>query len=356
MSTAQSYFVLSCSLYQINYTRRELLRLLLEDSHHVNIITLAVVYRHGNTPVISPKVTYKLYKNLVHLYLRTFLSIVRQGRVSSTIISFSPLMNIYGFFMSFLGFKHIAIVSGLGRFGYNPLRLVYQLLLSIGSQSKLVLMNQHDLSFVLSVNQSIRYQYIPSEGIQNSLYHHVNLTQKLNKPTILFMARLLRSKGVFSFLELLRVSQEYEFNFIILGEGSPKFEKYFEKLDSHHENITYHKRLSEQEKYCLLNQCTHFFYQSFYFEGAPLTLLEAQIFNLVPIFLVSRIGSSLLYESDSDRNLSIDDPCAIIRYILETLPKSRDLSRHQQLYSVISREHDRYRISSQIASFISGYD
>lgn len=217
-------------------------------------------------------------------------------------------------------------------------------------------MNQHDLNFVLSANQSFRHQVIPSEGIQNSLSRHVNISHKLSKPTILFMARLLRSKGVLSFLELLRATQEFEFNFVILGEGSPRFERVFENLDALHDNITYHKRLSEEEKYYLLNQCTHFFYQSSYFEGAPLTLLETQIFNLVPIYLTSRIGSTLLYETDSDQNLSIEDPSSIISYILKTLPKSYDASRQQLLSHLISREHNRHQISSQIATFISVND
>lgn len=353
MSVRQSYFVLSCSLYQVNYTRRKLLLSLIEDCRQLNIIILAVVYKHGDTPIISEKVYYIIYQNVVILYLKTFFSIVKQGKSCSTIITFSPIMNIFGFIMSFVGYKHVAVISGLGRFGFFPLRFLFKALVLIGSKSRFVLMNQHDLDFVRSVNKSICYQLILSEGINSSLFHQVNCAQKSPKPKILFIARLLRSKGILSFLEFFRATHEFDFDFIILGEGSPSIEKYLEKLQCFHENLTYYKRVSEEQKYSLLNQSTHFYYQSHYYEGAPLTLLEAQVFNLVPIYLDSRIGSSLLYEQESDHHLSILEPHTIVSYILRTMPKSFDKVRQKRLSDLIFYDHDRILISSQIASFIS---
>ena len=107
-----------------------------------------------------------------------------------------------------------------------------------------------------------------------------------NKPlNLLFMGRIVRSKGIEYIYEacVLLQKREIKFNLFLAGKGTEQ-DLYISKFSSLlKENFIFKGVVSGKEKNSLMQKCDIFLLPSVSGEGLPIALIESMSFGLVPI-------------------------------------------------------------------------
>lgn len=107
--------------------------------------------------------------------------------------------------------------------------------------------------------------------------------KKTNTIKILFLARLIREKGVFETVDAFREIQKKYFNIqlVIAGDGNDLDElKSYVKGDN---NIIVTGRVEGQKKIKIFKDCSIYCFPTFYGEGLPISILEAMAFGMAVI-------------------------------------------------------------------------
>lgn len=118
--------------------------------------------------------------------------------------------------------------------------------------------------------------------------------KKNNFPSAVFVARLVKMKGIEAALEAAEIIKKElpDFKLFIIGKGTPEYEKYLSdsvRDKDLEENVQFLGYVSEQKKFEIMAQC-HFLIHPSYKEGFGLTVLES---GLMKTPAIVRKGSSL---------------------------------------------------------------
>ena len=150
---------------------------------------------------------------------------------------------------------------------------------------------------------------------------------KKHSLSILYLGRIEKNKGIDYILEAAKKIKSENIPFMLhfagkeenLGEYIPLFQK---ELG---DNFTYHGIVYGKEKTELLKECDIFILPSFY-EGLPMSLLEAMSFGLIPI--VTPVGSipTVVQNQENGIYIKVKDYDSIINAI-KILNTNNDLNK-----------------------------
>lgn len=140
--------------------------------------------------------------------------------------------NIYGAFAArMLGIPVVSNISGLGtvfldnRFSSKIARLLYRL--ALRSPQKVFYQNSHDRALFIEAKlvKRDKAELLPGSGIDTEKFKPMEVSRKSDKVSFLFIARLLKDKGIVEYVEAARtLAKEGNVKCYILGafyEGNP---------------------------------------------------------------------------------------------------------------------------------------
>lgn len=224
-------------------------------------------------------------KSIWHIVISFFkLIMIFFSNKPSHVISFAPKANLFcNLLQKFFGFKHCAVVTGLGElFGIlNSSKSFANTITNViyPKGSFWITMNNAD-SAILGHRRGVFKEIhdIPGEGYYLK-FTEMNFLNRQRIFDVIYVGRIIESKGVFEFLEAIKILQNRGtfLNIAIMGsiDLSPilfdKFSLYVKEL-----TIKYYGYLSEKEKNEILLNSKVLVLPSKYGEGLPFILLEAQ--------------------------------------------------------------------------------
>ena len=117
------YIFLSSSQYQIENTRRLVVERLQKNkgSRIYAFFPSRGDYVKQNKFSINNIIAIG-YRSYFDLFIKIFRLIREDKKKLKTVISYSPIMNIFGFIFSHFINKHICVISGFGRFNHKYLK------------------------------------------------------------------------------------------------------------------------------------------------------------------------------------------------------------------------------------------
>jgi len=170
----------------------------------------------GTNPIEDAKLLWHLYR----LYKRLNLD---------AILHYTIKPNIYGTMAAgLLGIPVISNISGLGTvFLDNSLsskvaRLLYKVALKI--PQKVFYQNSHDRALFIDSKlvEESKTDLLPGSGMDTQKFKPMQVVKKSKKMSFLFVARLLRDKGLVEYVEAARILQkEHDIKCYILGAYYP---------------------------------------------------------------------------------------------------------------------------------------
>jgi len=177
------------------------------------------VDRKGMNPVRDIFYMYSLYK-------------VYKNIKPDLVIHYTIKPNIYGSLVaSMLKMKSFAVVSGLGSslMQDNLLSKIIKFLYKVAlrGSSKVLFLNQDDMDIFLTTKiiQQEKALLLPGEGVD---INHYKLCEKVkiseNKITFLMIARLLKDKGIYEYIEAIKKIKNDKVEFLLAGvldKGNP---------------------------------------------------------------------------------------------------------------------------------------
>ncbi len=352
------YIFLSSSQYQIENTRRLVVERLQKNkgSRIYAFFPSRGDYVKQNKFSINNIIAIG-YRSYFDLFIKIFRLIREDKKKLKTLISYSPIMNIFGFIFSHFFNKHICVISGFGRFNHKYLKPFYFILmyLSCDKNLSIITMNLFDLAYIKSKKlKSIRQYHIESEGliIDRKIISKVVEPRKIK---IIFLSRLIVSKGLDTFLDLVNYSKSVSpsIEFTIIGNGSDSVIKKISNLSKKLPNLNFFTKLDEKEKVRILIEASHIFCLTRYSEGAPMNLLEGQIYGCIPLVYENSISSEctapvFLKFLINDKSTIEEIHNTIISSYMEW-----SCSNYKKAFSYLKDNHDRLLISDKIASIIS---
>jgi glycosyltransferase involved in cell wall biosynthesis len=225
-------------------------------------------------------------RNLIY----TFFALIRlyyifKNTRPTHVISYSPKANLFCNILSkYFKYKHVAVVTGLGEivFGRSIAKnIINSILLSLSypKNSTWVTMNEGD-QLCLGKNRNIfkKIYDLPGEGytLKFKQNDYLNRSRKID---VIFLGRLIESKGIFLFLNSLLYLKEnnHTINAAIIGKvdmdkkSTNKFHSIINQLD-----IKYYGYVEEEKKNKLLLDSKILVFPTTYGEGLPFVILEAQ--------------------------------------------------------------------------------
>ncbi len=175
--------------------------------------------------------------------------------------------------------------------------------------------------------------YVVTTKVDNELLDGFDYSKKvfLNR-RFLFVARLIRQKGVFEAIEAFRIIQKAipDVTFNIVGDGSDREE--VEKFinDNHVANVSFKGELYGSQLTKAYSEADYYFLLS-YSEGLPSSLLEAMSFGLVPI--VRNVGGIPEVFKDGEMGIMSEslDPEYYAQRIMEVMANpqiAREISQN----------------------------
>lgn len=94
------------------------------------------------------------------------------------------------------------------------------------------------------------------------------------KRIVLFVARLIKEKGVFELLEAARLLKKNNYAFVLLGDG-PLYDAISKFIDKHNLSGQVFLLGWRNDVHDFMRHCDVFVLPTYYFEGLPVTILEA---------------------------------------------------------------------------------
>jgi len=156
---------------------------------------------------------------------------------------------------------------------------------------------------------------------------------KNKKPTIIFLNRIKKYKGVKTFIDSARVLKNY--NFWVVGGGSYLDEMKRYVKDNNLKNVKFFGRVDEKKKHELL-QRSWIFVNASHKEGWGIVIIEANYFG-TPVIGTNAVGikdaiiegkTGLLFERDSSRDLAKK-----IDYLVKNKRKLNSLSKEAKKWA-----------------------
>jgi glycosyltransferase involved in cell wall biosynthesis len=148
---------------------------------------------------------------------------------------------------------------------------------------------------ILNINSDLDVKILPlGIEIDKRLIKEFAIQRKYQTPAVVFVARLVKMKGIESAIQTVSLVKEHLKNIkmYIIGSGSPEYIHYLQSIVREKEleaNIEFLGHVSEEKKFEIMSQC-HFLLHPSYKEGFGLTVLEAAMVGTPSIV---RGGSSL---------------------------------------------------------------
>lgn len=176
-------------------------------------------------------------------------------------------------------------------------------------------------------------------------------TPKPTKPKLLFVGRLVRTKGVYELLEAAKILKEenYSFSLTFIGDGSERgnIEKYVweNKLGKH---ILVRGKLPYEETQLEFPKHDIFINPS-YTEGLPTTVLEA-LFNNLLIVATDVGGTKEILSQKMLINREELSAEKIVEYIKDTLNKWEELKKEYE--RIFKEDKDKFGWEKNVKKFL----
>ena len=196
-----------------------------KDTYSEKLEALGIEYyeismnNKGTNPLEDAKLMWDLY----HLYKRLHLDAILQYTIKP---------NIYGSLAAkMLEIPVLSNISGLGtvfldnRFSSKVAKFLYKV--ALRDVHSVLFQNSEDKTSFIQAKlvEESQTQLLPGSGINTDRFVPQELDKKSDKPCFLFIARLLRDKGIVEYVDAARIlSQNYKIECYILGayyEGNP---------------------------------------------------------------------------------------------------------------------------------------
>lgn len=265
--------------WTIYKSRKELYCGLIERGYNIKIFSEDLCNEKHHTCLLTKRTKNSLVNTALSLY--NFCKYIYQNNKNEIYILYSTKINIlFGSVLRLSGGKYICVVAGLGKlYSSNSLvRFIYIRLYAFvarGAQGVQVL-NDHDYNLFSNLINANKIYKINCEGY--SAPNIINFSPKINN-NILMVSRLIKEKGVFEFLEAVKILRDQDisagYNFYLVG-----------KFDiTHSIDNTKLRRLASEygvdlvvgadniDNFFEMADC--FVFPSQYNEGMPRVLLEA---------------------------------------------------------------------------------
>jgi len=165
----------------------------------------------------------QLIWNLYHIYKRLQLDVILQYTIKP---------NIYGSLAAkMLGIPVLANISGLGtvfltnRFSSKIAKFLYKVALK--RVHRVLFQNSEDRIYFINAKlvKETQTELLPGSGVNTKIFVPREVNKKNDKPCFLFIARLLRDKGIVEYVEAARIlRQNYNIECYVLGayyDGNP---------------------------------------------------------------------------------------------------------------------------------------
>jgi glycosyltransferase involved in cell wall biosynthesis len=235
------------------------------------------------------------------------LAKILHAEKASHIISFSPKGNIYvGLFSLFLSFKHIAVITGFGKYSKvfrKDNKFIKIILGIVFVRAKLIITMNQDNSIFLKGVTNTPVEKINSEGFQSPVGSGLKKDGPPDEFRILYLSRLIEEKGILILLDAIAKVAASGRNVClnIAGEmglsqhGQDVLKEYIDN-----DRINYLGKVTEQKKNQLFMESELYALPSVYGEGLPMTLLEAQYYGC----MVLTTGAAGCIDALAPENLS----------------------------------------------------
>lgn len=195
-------------------------------------------------------------------------------------MTFTIKPNIYGGLVAnILKIDCISNITGLGP-GLSKNFLIRNIIIflyriSIKKNKKVFFQNKENLDFFVNKNLVRNYTLLPGSGVNISKFGYKKYPEDKNNLVFLFIARIIKEKGIEEFLEAANVikQQHNDYRFIVAGKCSDSF---YGSVLAKYTNIgliEYVGEINDVENYYEICHCVIF--PSYYPEGISNILLEA---------------------------------------------------------------------------------
>ncbi len=179
-------------------------------------------------------------------------------------------------------------VNYIGKFVEKSVYRLYR-------NTEIIAISENTKQNILHLDETLSVKVIDlGVSLDNAVLQLATHTKKFSDPTAIFLARLVKMKGIESAIEAAAhiSAQLPKFKLLIVGGGEKSYVEYLKKRISElalQKNVNLVGFVDGQEKYKLLAQA-HFLLHPSYKEGFGLTVIEA---GLVGTPAIIRKGSSL---------------------------------------------------------------
>jgi glycosyltransferase involved in cell wall biosynthesis len=294
------------------------------DRQFINLSTSLTINEIGKNPIIKIFRYFKIFFKILLVLFNfkpniVYLAITAKGIGFYKDLPIALLVKLFGKKL-ILHLHNKGVSNFQHRFFDN---LLYKILFK---NSKVILLSER---LFKDVSKYVRKKdvYFCPNGIPD-VYDLKNKSKKNEIPEILFLSNLIESKGVYIFLEALKLLKDEDVQFlcnIVGGEGNISSKKLNKKISDLNldEFVTFQGKKYGDEKNDILKSSDIFVFPTFYpNECFPLVLLEAMQFNL-PIISTNEGGiadivknneTGFIIEKENSKQLSekikwlIDNP------------------------------------------------
>lgn len=183
-------------------------------------------------------------------------------------------------------------------------KLLTKLTLSIFEYAKQVIVLSELEKEVLANKFNYSKAIVLSNCIDNSLYNTNSSFLPTPIPTLLYLGRIEKNKGISELIEaIIRLKKVIDFRFVLCGNGNMADECSIACKSILGSNFEYRGVVSGKEKIDIIKQSTLFILPS-YFEGLPMALLETMAAGVVPV--VTKVGSMKDIIIDRENGLFVE--------------------------------------------------
>jgi glycosyltransferase involved in cell wall biosynthesis len=197
---------------------------------------------------------------------------------------------VINFWCNLMGIPVVLHVHG-GLFMSEGTKNIFfrKLSISLFQKSKNVIVLSEIERNVLKENFAYPSAIVLPNSIDVSMFSDTSIRQIEDKPSLLFLGRIEKNKGINELIEALkRLKNDFQFRFILCGTGA-LLQYFIEECNKNFgSDFEYKGVVSGEEKNVIIKQSDLFILPS-YFEGLPMSLLETMAGGVVPI--VTNVGS-----------------------------------------------------------------
>jgi glycosyltransferase involved in cell wall biosynthesis len=204
-----------------------------------------------------------------------------------------------------------------------------------------IVMNNYDYSILKSLNRNTFFNHgvgVDPATIQKKMSNE----NKNDKKNIIFIARLVKKKGIYEYIDIARNSEGPKYNFYIYGDGNIKIKNRIQQLISKEKNIFYSGYKNNINE--AFNNADIFLFPSRYTEGLPRVIMESMIFGVPVIASNIRGNKDIIINGYNGFLFKFKhDYIKNIYSIIETL-NSNDAERDRIIENAKKTIYDKYTI------------